>query len=457
MHNPPPFLLILALTTVASAAELPRYDWAVAAGGAKHDKTRAVNADKNGNVLLAGEITGPVKFGTLELPAAGQLDAFVAKYGPSGDFLWARSAGGSATDRAYAVAADPEGNVYAAGHFESQNAGFGGTKVSNLGGYDFFIVKYDPQGNLLWVRTGGGEGYDYAHGLAVDSHGDVIVTGAVAGNATFGDVSLEQGPGRRLFCAKYSPDGRVLWVKTTEGKADGSGHGVATDGQGNIYVGGFNSGTGLFGRHPLNTTKGQESLVAKLSGDGEVLWVSLQKGEPSCLVHEITCDLAGNVWAAGMFKGRAYFGSDIFESSGEKDSDAFIAHYAPDGALKWARAGKGPATDYGLGVATDGRGNSFLCGTFTDRFTMEGKTLSSMGSSDIYVAGFDPRGSIQWLAQAGGKGGDNAYSIVFDGKDSLIMGGAFSGTSTFGTVEIQEVGGSDLYGAKMKVAPLIEK
>lgn len=457
MRNTPCLFLFLAFTTIASAAAPPRYDWAVGGGGAKHDKTRAVNADKNGNVLLAGEITGPAKFGTLELPGAGQLDAFVAKHSPSGDLIWARSAGGSATDRAYAVASDPEGNVYAAGHFESQNAEFSGTKVSNIGGYDLFIVKYDPKGNLLWVRTGGGEGYDYAHGLAVDPQGDVIVTGAVAGNATFGDTILETGPGRRLFCAKYSPDGKVLWVKTTEGKADGSGHGVATDGRGNIYVGGLNSGIGSFGRHELNTTKGQESLVAKLNRYGEVLWVSLQKGEPSCLVHEITCDLAGNIWAAGMFKGRAYFGSDIFESSGDKDSDAFIAHYATDGTLRWARSGSGPATDYGLGIATDGRGNSFLCGAFTDRFTMGGETLTSMGGSDIYVAGFDPRGSLQWITRAGGKGGDNAYSMVFDGGDSLILGGAFSAAGTFGAVEIQEAGGSDLYGAKMKVAPTPQK
>ncbi len=453
MLSKSPLPLVLLLATSLNAAEPVRSEWAVAAGGTKHDKTRAVNVDPAGNVLLAGEMTGPAKFGAIELPGAGQMDVFVAKCSPSGGLLWARAAGGSATDRAYAVAADQAGNVYAAGHFESRDAEFDGTKVASHGGYDLFVVKYDPQGKLLWVRTAGGEGYDYAHGLSVDPQGDVVVTGAVAGHATFGDSTIENGPGGHLFCAKYSPEGRVRWVKSTEGKATGSGHGVATDGQGNIYIGGSTSGAGSFGRHALNTAKGQESLVAKLNKDGEVLWVSQQTGEPSCLVHEITCDIQGNVWAAGMFKGRAHFGSDIFESSGEKDSDAFIAHYTPDGVLQWARAGKGPATDYGLGVATDGLGNSFLCGTFAEQFTLSEKTLTSRGSGDIYIAGFDSLGSLQWIQQAGGKGGDNAYSLVHDGKGSLIMGGAFSGSSTFGSVEIQEAGGSDLYGAKWNLAP----
>jgi hypothetical protein len=452
-----PLPLVLLLATSLNAAEPPRCEWAVAAGGTKHDKTRAINVDSTGNVVLAGEITGPAKFGAVELPGAGQMDVFVAKCSPSGEFLWARAAGGGATDRAYAVAADKAGNVYAAGHFESQDAEFDGVKVANKGGYDLFVVKYDPRGKLLWVRTAGGEGYDYAHGLSIDPQGDVVVTGAIAGDATFGEATIAAGQGRRLFCAKYSPEGRVQWITTTSGKAEGSGHGVATDGQGNIYVGGMNSGSGSFGVHALNTARGQESLVAKLSKKGEVLWVSLQKGEPSCLVHEITCDTKGNVWAAGMFKGWAYFGNDVFESSGEKDSDAFIAHYTSDGTLKWARAGKGPATDYGLGVATDGLGNSFLCGTFTDHFTIGDKALASRGSGDIYLAGFDPLGSVQWLEQAGGKGGDNAYSLVHDGKDGLVMGGAFSGSGAFGNVDIQEAGGSDLYSAKWKVPPVQSK
>ncbi len=444
-------LIALSFAFTLHAAEQPEFVWATSAGGVHHDKTRAVNVDSKGNVLLTGEFNGPAKFGNAEISGAGSMDFFVTKCDPTGKILWTRAGGGSGIDRGYAVVADMAGNVFAAGHYQSKDADFSGTAAPLRGEYDFFVAKYDPDGNLVWLRTGGGEGYDYAHGLAIDPEGNVIVTGAVAGNATFGDVVVEKGPGSRLFCAKYSNSGTLLWANTTTGKASGAGHGVATDGAGNIYIGGLNRGVGQFGSQELNTASGQDSLVAKLDPKGAVLWVALAHGDTSCLVHEITCDKQGRVWVAGMFKNHATFGAETFASGGEKDSDAFIAHYATDGSFKWARAGKGPATDYGLGVANDGLGQSFLCGIFSENFLLGGGSLASKGSSDIYVAAFDEGGSLQWLTQAGGKGGDNAYSMVHDGRGHLVIGGAFSGVATFGSIELHDTGGSDLYAAKLKV------
>ncbi|NBV87614.1 MAG: hypothetical protein EBS01_15405, partial [Verrucomicrobia bacterium] len=181
----------------------PEVEWVFSAGGKKHDKTRAVGVDSAGNVLLAGEITGPVSIGAREFPGAGEMDCFVAKVDPSGKLMWVNTEGGSKVDRCYAVAADAEGNVYAGGHFASPDAEFGGKRVPFVGEYDFFLVKYNSAGELQWVRTGGGEGYDYIHGIAVDSAGNVVVTGAVAGAAKIGEVSIENPPGGHLFCAKY--------------------------------------------------------------------------------------------------------------------------------------------------------------------------------------------------------------------------------------------------------------
>jgi hypothetical protein len=223
------------------------------------------------------------------------------------------------------------------------------------------------------------------------------------------------------------------------------------DAAGNIYVGGMIRGVGSFGTHQINIPAGQDALVAKLNPKGEIMWVSGSHGESSCLFHEITCDAQGRVWASGMLKGRAVFGKSPVETSGEKDSDAFISHYAADGSHNWTVVGKGPATDYGLGVATDGSGQSFLCGTFGDKFTLGGESLESRGSVDVYVAAFGESGSLNWLIQAGGKGGDNAYSMVFERSGSLILGGAFGGTASFGSIELQDTGGNDLYVAKLKL------
>lgn len=443
-------VLFIVFLPLLARAESPSFEWVASAGGAGHDKTRIVNVDRQGNILLAGECTGPLKFGEIELKGAGQMDFFVAKCDRKGKFLWAQTGGGSAIDRGYGVAADERGNVYATGHYQSADAEFSGIRLALSGGYDVFVAKYDPDGKLLWIRAAGGEGYDFGHGIAIDPQGNAVVTGAVFGNAAFGDVKIENPPGGHLFVAKYDPAGKLLWVRTSTGKATGSGHGVAIDAEGNIYVGGPSAGLGAFGRHELKTPKGGDALVAKLSPEGEVLWVAQAHGEPSCHAHEITCDARGRVWVAGMFKGRATFGGETFSTTGEKDSDAFLAHWDSAGKLQWVRVGQGPATDYGLGVATDGGGNSFLAGEFTETFKLGGASLASRGATDIYVAAFDPTGALRWITQAGGDKNDNAYSMVHDGRGGLILGGSFGGTAHFGAQDAVSRGGNDLYVAKLK-------
>ncbi len=434
----------------ATPEAAPDFEWAASAGGLKNDKTRAINIDREGNVFLAGEATDEVRFGDVVIKSAGGMDFFVAKLDPKGKALWARTGGGGLVDRGYGVATDAQGNCYVTGHYQSTDADFSGTKLVNRGDYDIFTAKYDRDGKLVWIRTAGGKGYDYGHGIAVDEKGDVIVTGAVVGDSEFGDVKVPNDPGSHIFCAKYHADGALVWVKTARGKAGGSGHGVAVDGTGNIYIGGLSSGSGEFGGKPLVTPKGSSAVVAKLSPQGDVLWIAQQFGELSCLFHEITCDKEGRVWASGMFKVKATLGTETFTTTGDKDPDAFLCHFDTDGKLLWSRVGTGPATDYGLGVATDGKGNSFLTGEFTDTFKLGGEELHSRGATDVYVAKFDANGALRWITQGGGDKGDNAYTMVCDAQGNLYLGGSFGGTAKFSGATITSGGSNDLYGAKLK-------
>jgi hypothetical protein len=445
---------IIVLATLESAAATPEsppaFAWAVSGGGKLSDKVRGVCFDTEGNIFLAGETTEGAKFAGIDIPAAAGMNFFLAKLDADGKRLWVRTGGGALIDRAYGVATDREGNCYVTGHYQSPDADFDGVKLPQHGIYDIFIAKYDRDGKLAWIQTAGGTGYDYGHGIAIDSRGDVIVTGAVVGKGKFGDVEVGDDTGAHIFCAKYHPNGKLDWVKVADAAAGGAGHGVAIDGHDQIYIGGITSGSGRFGGHPLVTPKGSSAVVAKLSPAGEVLWISQHFGEASCLFHEIACDAEGRVWACGMFKGRATFGGEVFTTTGPKDSDAFLSHFGPDGKLIWTRVGQGPAVDYCLSVATDGRGNSYLTGEFTADFRLGGATPQSRGGVDVYVAKFDKQGTLRWITQAGGATGDNAYTLARDAKHGIVIGGSFSGTAKFGDSEITSGGATDLYVAKLK-------
>jgi hypothetical protein len=442
-----PVFFFLYLNVVLTAA--PVFDWASSGGGAKADKVRGLNVDREGNVFIAGECADEVCFGAETHKGLGLNDVFIAKLDARGKCLWSKVAGGPRVDRVYAVATDAQGNSYVTGHFQGESAEFDGYVVRGLGDYDAFVVSYDQDGKFRWVRTMGGKGYDYGHGVVTDSRGDVIVAGAVVGEATFGDVVVSNEAGAHLFVAKYHSDGTLVWVKVATGKATGSAHGVVVDGRDNIYIGGLSAGVGAFGAQVLSSPTGTSALVVKLDAAGQVLWLKQHPGEPSCLFHEIACDAQGRVWASGMFKGKAVVGADTYATTSAKDSDALLCHYDTDGKLLWSRAGQGPGIDYGLGIATDGVGNAYLTGECSETFSLGGKSLRSRGATDVYIAKFDGAGALLWLTQSGGVGSDNAYVDVMDGHGGLLIAGAYSGTPQLDHLSLTSKGSGDGYVARL--------
>lgn len=445
-------LAVLLLPESSWAEEPPVCQWAFGGGGAEHDKTRAVALDEEGNVFLASECVGNAVFGERPWSSAGGMDMVLVKLDPAGEVVWVGGLGGGKTDRAYGADTDAAGNVYVTGHFESADLVVNGAPVVNAGDYDVFTAKFSPEGKILWVRTAGGAGYDYGHGLVVDGSGDVIITGAIQGESKFGEVKIAgEGKGRAIFCAKYGPGGDLKWVRTTSG-VSGSGHGIAVDGQGNLYIGGNVSGTGTFGNVAIEAPT-QAALALKLTPAGEGVWASVIPGSHGALYHEITCDASGRVWGVGMFKGAVSVAGETFASSGEKDNDGLIVHLDPGGQVKWARHLQGSGTDYCLGVATDGKGGAYVCGDFNAETELAGERLATRGSGDIFLASFDEEGTLRWVQLAGGEKNDSAYPLVFRAPDELVFAGAFSAPAVFGGHELKESGASDLYVAKWKLSP----
>lgn len=431
-------LAIISLITSLHAADPLVCDWVFSAGGSVNDKARAVSTDADGNVFVAAECTGDAMFGDYPHKTAGGMDMCLLKLDPAGRPLWVSSIGGSKTDRAYGVITDAAGNAYVTGHFESTDAMANGEKVPNAGNFDAFTAKFSPDGKLLWVRVKGGESSDYGHGIAIDSKGHVVITGAIGG---------------QFFCTKYDAEGREIWHRTPSGKVSGSGHGIAIDGKDHIYLGGSASGSGAFGKVAVES-KTSAALVLKLTPEGDGEWVNLIPGTTSAIYHEIACDSRGRVWGAGMFKGGVSVAGQTFQGGTEKDYEGLIVHLDASGQVQWAKHMHGPGTDYCLGVTTDDNGTAFVCGDFNQDTVLAGHALTTRGSGDIFLAAFDVKGGLLWVQQAGGKQNDSAYPITFRAPDELIIAGALSAPATFGTHEVTKSGSSDLYAAKWKLKPL---
>ncbi len=308
--------------------------WAKAIGGTGYDEGSAIHTDTVGNVIVTGRFDSPsITFGTTTLTnaSAGFSDLFVVKYSPSGNVLWAASAGGPTMDLGIAVSTDGDGNVLVTGRFNSSSITFGTTSLFNAGGntYDNFVVKYDTSGNVVWATSAGGTSYDDGSGVSTDTSGNVFVTGTFwSPSITFGSTTLTNAGGSDIFVVKYAPSGNVMWAMREGGSNNDGGVGICNDIDGNVFVTGFFYSPSItIGTTTLTCAGLGDIFVMKYDVSGNVLWAKSAGGTESDFGNSITSDAGGNVLVTGFFDSPSInFGSSNLTNADVGYSDIFLAN-----------------------------------------------------------------------------------------------------------------------------------
>jgi hypothetical protein len=192
-------------------------------------------------------------------------DIFLARFTTAGVYSWAKRLG-SATDNeaGYAAAMDTSGNVIITG-YAVQPVDFGGGTLSALGNTDAFVAKYAAtSGAHMWSRRLGGGGYDYGYGVTVDAANNVYVVGSFDGPANFGGISLTPAGFSDGFVAKYTSTGALQWVKALGGSGSDVARGVGIAGGSPVATGYFYA-TGYFDGATLTSAGGADAFVTKLN------------------------------------------------------------------------------------------------------------------------------------------------------------------------------------------------
>ncbi len=234
--------------------------WAKRAGGNDDHYLLSVSSDTGGNAYVAGSSRGFVSFGTNTVNSGSYFNAFTAKLDRSGNYLWVRQSGGgtnSASDmQAFAISVDEAGRINVAGSFNG--AVIVGTNVlTSTGGPDIFVTQLDSDGDYRWAVSGGGGNYDAANALTVDRVGSIYVAGTYKSSASFGHLPLNNTDGAEdAFIAKLDRDGHYLWAVAGGGTNRDQAFGLAVDVLGNVFVGGYQTGTAFFGTNALAGSSG---------------------------------------------------------------------------------------------------------------------------------------------------------------------------------------------------------
>ena len=367
--------------------------WAKSAGGNLQDKGLAIAVDARGNVYVTGTFaSSTLTFGSMNLRNVGgdllfRSDIFVVKYDPNGEVLWAKSAGGNRQEESLAIAVDARGNVYLTGTFGSHTLTFGSTTLRNTGFDDIFVVKYDPNGEVLWAKSAGGNFIDYGRAIAVDARENVYVTGSFESTTvTLGATILKNAGGADIFVVKYDPNGEVLWAKSIGGGKDERSYDIAVDARENVHITGyFKSSPLILGATTLRNAGFLDILVVKYDPNGQVLWAKSTGGNSGESGRGIAVDASGNVYVTGSSGSNSLtFGSTTLKNAGE--SNIFIVKYTPNGQILWAKGAGGSSRKGGKGITVDVSGNVYVTGGFEgDSLTLDAIELKSTGSYYMFV------------------------------------------------------------------------
>ena len=380
----------------------------------------AVATDASGNIYVTGGFGETVSFGTTNLTSGPDGDVFVAKVNSSGQVLWV--AQGRGTDSygniGNSIAVDSSGNVYAGGRFTGL-LDFGTTNLNSgyFTWFDAFLVKFDSGGRCLWAWQGnsGESSHTYCSAVAVDSNGEVVISGHYRYRIYFRSVGEdEDGPlsnTESAFVAKFNGAGQRQWVREIASYAQNwhEANALAIDANRNIYVTGHFSREVYFGDEGGLTSRGVSDIyVAKYNASGAFQWVQqagcTEDGNDEDDSYDeglgIAVDRIGSVYVTGSFSApAATFGTTNLYAGNVRDF--FLAKYDSDGALQWVR--KSPESSRrGVGLALDEAGDVYVLPT----------TLHS------FVQKYDGAGNVLWIqgAEAGSQVAPHAIAVAPDGS-----------------------------------------
>jgi hypothetical protein len=390
------------------------FQWARTWGGSGLDEGRGVAVDVSGNVYVTGlfyEIVDfdPAAAGIENHTSNGCDDVLLSKFDSSGNFLWARTWGGTGHDQAYGVATDKSGHTYVTGHLEGMvdfDPGTGVDSHTSKGLTDVFLSKFDSSGNFLWADTWGGSDYDHSSGVAVDPYNNAYVIGGFQGIVDFdpgSEIENHTSNGSYdIFLSKIDPTGSYSGAVTWGGSDYDWPCGVAVDVWSNAYVTGYFNGTVDFGGDS-HTSNGYVDVFLSKFGSSPLYfkWTRTWGGSGSDAGYGVAVDVLGDVYVTGNFQG-----TDVdFDPAGGIDNhtsnggvDAFLSQFDSSGYFNWARTWGGTLNDYSLAVAADGSGNAYVTGYFfgTDVDFDPGTGVdnhTSNGNNDAFLSKFLPDGN----------------------------------------------------------------
>ncbi|BDS11941.1 SBBP repeat-containing protein [Aureispira anguillae] len=358
-------------------------------------------------------------------------------------FSWAKQAGGNKADEGKSIAIDNDGNVYTTGEYSSNGDFDPGTGVFNLTtndwNYQIFVQKLTPDGDLIWAKSFGGNGYDHGEKIRLDADGNIYVTGWFENTVDFAGFTKTASGLRDIFLLKMSSSGTVLWVETFGGAGYTTPNDLIIDDAMNIYMTGGFSVSATFGSQTFTSNGAHDAFVLKMDQGRNLQWVNTLGGNGSDIAISVEVDRNKNVYTTGAFTGTVDFdpssNNSYYLSSTSSVEDTYIQKLDSAGHLVWAKSFGADWEDHPYDIHLDKNEDLYIIGRFglTIDFDLGPNTffLTGNGSLDAYLLKIDTAGQFIWAKSWGASSDDYGMSVTTDDEGNVYTGGYFFGFVDF--------------------------
>ncbi|MGQ4876097.1 MAG: SBBP repeat-containing protein [Promethearchaeia archaeon] len=206
---------------------------------------------------------------------AQERKIIILKYNPNGTLLWNQTWGGQKNDIANAITIDDQRNIYITGYTESFNPN----------GYDFLIIKYNKDGIQIWNQTFGGIYDDFGMDISFYNNTNIYLIGNSINNNS-GNCNID------IEIIKINNNGTILWNKSYGSLNNESCSQLTIDLESNIYISGVLTN--------LNSDN-QVLFIKKYNRNGSEIWNQtfelIKPQDKNC----IDIDNNGNIFVSGFY------------------------------------------------------------------------------------------------------------------------------------------------------------
>lgn len=421
--------------------QAPAIEWMTRYGGIYTDYFRSVEPTLDGGFILGGWSNSPISGNKTENVIGFNWDYWVIKTNSTGNIEWQKTIGGGRSwgfgeengENLSVVKPTSDGGYLVSGYSDSPIIGM--KTVPNYGDFDYWIVKLDSLGNILWQVDLGGASIDQLSSIEQTSDGGCIVGGYSASNISGNKTENSRGI-FDYWVVKLDANGQIQWQKTIGGSNyDYLTSIVVLDN--NQYLLAGHSASSISGDKTENSKGGFDFWIVKIDNSGTILWQKTIGGDSDDYLQQVIKTENGFLFGGSSLSNISF--DKTQDSRG--DGDYWIVKTNSTGDIIWDKTFGGSNLDVLLDVEkyTD---NGYLLAGYSDSGISGDKTEASFGSSDSWLLRINEDGELIWQKELGGSDEDVSYSVISMPGNSIVVGSQsrspISGNNTtngFGSVD----------------------